>query len=173
MNSRLAMFAALCCLLCDSCGYRTAGRTSATLPNLRTIAIPTFQNETFQFKIEQDLTAAVIHEFLTRTAYRVQSSPEGSDATLKGTVTTISSGPIVFDPNTGRTTKVLLTVSVRYSIVNSQTGAVVREPTEFVFREPYELGADPHSYVPEDAAALQRLSRDLAGSLVTSVIENF
>jgi outer membrane lipopolysaccharide assembly protein LptE/RlpB len=166
-------FTILIPLIATACGYRVAGRTSASLPNVRTIAIPTFQNQTFQFKIEQDLTAAVVHEFLTRTAYRVQSDTDGSDLTLQGSVTSISSGPIVFDPNTGRTARVLLTVGVRFSIIDTKTGAPLREATDLIFREPYELGANTRTYVPEDAPALQRISRDIAASLVSTVIESF
>ena len=155
------------------CGYRAGGHLASTLPNVRTIAIPTFENQTFQFKIEQSLTAAVIREFLTRTSYRVQSSTDGSDAILQGIVTTVSSGPIVFDPASGRTTKVLLTVGVRVSLVDSKTRKAIRDSTDLSFREPYDVSTDPATYFAENGPAMQRLGREVAASVVSTIVENF
>ena len=156
------------------CGYRLANRSVAGLPApIRTLAVPTFRNETFRFKIEQSLTAAVIRELLARTSYRVQSSGEGSDAILNGAVTAIYSSPIVFDPNSGRATEVLITVSLRVSLENASTHEILYEANDLVFREPYQIGSDPAIYFGEDQPALERLSRQVAASLVSTLIGNF
>jgi len=160
--------------LMSACGYRVTGPAIAGLPpQAKTIAIPTFQNQTFQLKIEQKLTAAVIHEFLTRTSYRVQSDPEGSDAILEGIVTSIASGSIVYNPNTGQTTKVLIYVGVRVSLLDSKTRKPLYGPTNLNFKEPYEVSTDPATYFAENSPALDRLSRDVASSLVSTITENF
>ncbi|MBI2818027.1 MAG: LptE family protein [Acidobacteria bacterium] len=169
----LCIITALIALFTTGCGYRAGARSSTMLPNVRTIAVPTFENQTFRFKIEQTLTSAVIHEFLARTRYRVQSGIAGSDAVLNGIVTSIYSGPIVFDPSSGRTTKVLLTVGVRVSITDSKTGQPMFEPTDVMFREPYEVSTDPATYFAENAPALDRLSREVAASIVTTIIQSF
>ena len=156
------------------CGYRMANRPRAGLPPaVRTIAIPTFRNETFRFKIEQSLTTAVIRELLARTSYRVQSSGEESDAILNGVVTAIYSSPIVFDPNSGRTTEVLLTVSLRVSLEDASSHEILFEANDLVFREPYQISSDPTIYFGEDQPALERLSRQVAASLVSTLIGNF
>ena len=161
-------------LLTSACGYRVAGRSSTGLPSqVRTIAVPTFQNQTFQFKIEQKLTAAVIHEFLTRTSYHIQSDPDGSDAIIQGMVTSITSGTIVFDPSSGRTTKALLTIGVRVSVLDAKTRKPIYDATDLSFREPYEVSTDSATYFAEDSPALDRLSRDVASSLVSTILENF
>lgn len=141
--------------------------------SIRTIAIPAFRNETFQFKIEESLTAAVVHEFLARTPYRVQSQEEGSDAVLHGLVTAVYSGPIVFDPNTGRTTEVLMTVTLRVTLLDTQTRQVLYEVNDWVFRESYQVSTDPKSYFGENQPALDRLSRQVAASLVSTLLESF
>jgi outer membrane lipopolysaccharide assembly protein LptE/RlpB len=156
------------------CGYRLAGHSGAGLPAaIRAIAVPAFQNETFTYKIEQSMTAAVIHELLFRTSYRVQTREEGSDAVLNGVVAAISSSPIVFDPNSGRTTEVLLTVSLRVQLLDTSTRQTIYEVNDFVFREPYEVSTDPAVYFGENQPALERLSRRVAASLVASLLENF
>ena len=163
----------LAALAMGGCGYRAGSHSAALLPNVRTIAVPTFENQTFRFKIEQTLTEAVMHEFLARTRYRVQSGTEGSDAVLEGIVTSITSGPIVFDPKTGRTNRVLMTVGVRVSLLDSRTRKPILEPTDLSFREPYEVSPDPETYFAENGPALQRLSRNLAATVVSAIIENF
>ena len=140
---------------------------------IRVIAIPAFRNETLQYKIEQDLTAAVAHEFLTRTSYRTQSQEEGSDAVLQGVVTVIYSSPIVFDPSNGRTTKVLMTVGLRVTIRDTKTGETLWEANDLVFREPYEVSVDPRVYFQENRPALERLSHQVAASLVSTLLGGF
>ncbi len=161
-------------LMAGGCGYRLAGGSRAGFPQtVRTIAIRPFENETFQFKVEQSLTVAVVHAFLSRTGYRIQSEEAGSDAVLLGTVTAIYSSPIVFDPNSGRTTEVLLSVSLRVSLLDTATRRVLYEANDFLFREPYEVSKDPAVYFGENQPALERLSRAVAASLVSTLIENF
>ena len=161
----------LALLAASACGYRLAGRSAPAFPqSLRTIAVPAFQNETFQFKIEQKLTTAVMEEFLSRTSYRVQSATEGSDAILEGAVTSIYSGPIIFDTNSGRTTEVLINVSLRVRLVETATGQVLYEANDLLFRESYEISTDPNMYFGENQAALDRLSHDLAATLVSAIL---
>ena len=151
-----------------------ANRAAPSLPpTVRTIAVPTFRNETYRFKIEQTLTAAVIREMLSRTSYRVQSSEAGSDAVMNGVVTAIYSSPIVFDPSSGRTTEVLITVSMRVTVQDAATRKTLYEADDLVFREPYQISSDPTIYFGEDEAALERLSRQVASSLVSTLIGNF
>ena len=167
----VASIALLASLTASACGYRLAGSSAPALPqSLQTIAVPAFQNQTFQFKIEQKLTAAVMEEFLSRTSYRVQSETEGSDAVLEGTVTAIYSSPIVYDPISGRTTEVLMNVSLRVRLVEIATGQVLYEANDLLFRESYEVSTDPNMYFGENQAALDRLSRDVAATLVAAIL---
>jgi Lipopolysaccharide-assembly len=161
-------------LTSPGCGYRVSGQTSRTLPpSIRTIAIPAFENETLTFKIEQILTTAVVREFLARTPYRVQSSPDGSDATLRGTVKSIYSSPVLFNPESGRTTEVLLTVSLSIVLVSNSTGETLFEANDWLYREPYQISQDPASYFGENQPAMERLSRQVAGSLVSAIMQGF
>ncbi len=154
------------------CGYRVAGGASRVLPpSIHTIAIPTFENQTQTARIEQTLTAAVLQEFLTRTRYRVQASTASSDAILKGVVTSVYSSPTVYDPAINRTTGVLLTVGLRMSLVSATTGETLYETGDWTYREPYEVSRDPDAYLAENQPALERLSRQVAASLVSTVLE--
>ena len=47
-------------LLSTGCGYHTAGQAAKLPAGIHTIAIPTFANNTQNYRIEQILTAAVV-----------------------------------------------------------------------------------------------------------------
>jgi outer membrane lipopolysaccharide assembly protein LptE/RlpB len=172
---RLAALAGLAALLTSgACGYHVAGQTSTVLPpSIRIIAIPAFANQTLTYKIEQNLTSAVMHEFLARTRFRMQSSIEGSDATLTGAVTSLYSSPVLFDSATGRTSEVLLTVGLRIKLVSNADGKTLFEANDWSYREPYQISQDPATYFGENQSALERLSRAVAASLVSAVMEGF
>ena len=62
-----------------ACGYHTAGHAAQLPESVKTIAIPSFKNETLTYRIEQMLTASVVREFNTRTRYHIVNDP-GDDA---------------------------------------------------------------------------------------------
>lgn len=154
------------------CGYRVSGGASRGLPAVvKTIAILPFENETLGFRIEQSLTAAVHQAFLARSPYRVQSVIDASDAVLRGAVVSYYSTPVAFDPRSGRTTEVLLSVSLRLSLTDARTGETLFEAAEWTFRETYEVSQDPAVYFGENQPAAERLSRRMAARLVTMIVE--
>ncbi|MEQ9459402.1 MAG: LptE family protein [Phycisphaeraceae bacterium] len=57
-------------------------------PEVRTIAIATFENRTFLREVEQDLARAIVIEVQKRTAYRI-TTPSAADTILQGTVVSV------------------------------------------------------------------------------------
>ena len=159
--------------LFTGCGYHTAGH-AVTLPdNVRTIAIPSFVNETHTFKIEQMLTSAVVQELTTRTHYHiVNTTSDSADATLNGTVTTSSAAPLTYDSQTGRAASVLVIVGMKISLTDRQ-GKVLYQNPSYVFREQYQVSSQLTSFFEEDSPALERLSREFARTLVSDILEGF
>ena len=82
-------------LVSTGCGYHTAGHTVTLPDNVKTIAVPSFVNDTRTYKIEQTLTAAVVREMVTRTHYQILNRPDSeADATLRGEVLSSSASPL-------------------------------------------------------------------------------
>ena len=155
------------------CGYHPAGRAVQLPPDLHTIAVPVFQNSTTSFRVEQVLTDAVVREFLARTQYKVIShNDSGADAVLHGSVTSSSILPLTSDTATGRTSTVLVTVTMKVSLVDRNGKALFENPS-YLFREQYQLSLDPASFFQEDSPAFQRLARDFARTLVSNILEAF
>jgi outer membrane lipopolysaccharide assembly protein LptE/RlpB len=155
------------------CGYHTAGR-AVTLPaNVKTIAVPSFVNDTQTYKIEQILTDAVVREMVTRTHYQVlNQAGQGADATLRGEVLSSTATPLTYDSQTGRAASVLVTVSMRVSLTDKSGKVLYRNPA-YLFREQYQVSRELTSFFEEDTPALQRLSQDFARTLVSNILEGF
>ena len=156
-----------------SCGYQVAGRGERLPPDIKTIAVPIFVNQSSTFRIEQKLAAAITHEFIERTKFRITPNPTGADAVLKGTVKDVRSGVITFDLNTGRASSLQIQVTADVKLQDLHSKKVVYANPNFVFREEYQVSQTTSGLFQEDQAALDRLSRDLARTLVTEVLENF
>lgn len=157
----------------SGCGYHVAGRASRIPPNIKTIAVVTFENQTARYRIEQRLTQAVVREFLARTGYRIVSDPAAADAVLRGQVTGIETAAVLFDAATGRATTMLVTVHLKVSLEDHATKAILYRNDNFLFRQPYEISTDVSSFFEEQDPALGRLARDFAASLVSAILENF
>jgi outer membrane lipopolysaccharide assembly protein LptE/RlpB len=155
------------------CGYHTAGHAAQLSPDIRTIAVPSFKNETLTYRVEQMLTASVVREFTTRTRYRIVSDPaDDADATLRGTVLSTTASPLAYDTASGRAASVLVVVSMRV-ILTDRHGKVLYENPAYLFREQYEVSQDLATFFEEDSPAFRRLSQDFARTLVSNVLEGF
>jgi outer membrane lipopolysaccharide assembly protein LptE/RlpB len=164
----------LLALLLIGCGYRTAGNAAVEIPrNVHTIAIPGFVSRSPTFRVEQQLTDAVVREFNARTQYHVihQSSAD-ADAVLKGTVLSATSNPLAYDSQTGRAASAVVTVNIQVTLTD-RSGKVLFQNPNYVFRDQYELSRDLNSFFQEDSPAMDRLSRDFARTLVANILESY
>lgn len=169
-----AMAALAGILLCAGCGYRVAGRADLMPKSVRTIAVPAFKNLTTRYQLTERLPAAIGQEFLSRTRYQVVAEPEAADAVLEGTVEKYNAWPTIFDPATGRASAVQISVILSVALRERATGQILFARNHFEVRERYEISAvDQKAYFEESDTALERLSRDVARSVVSAVLERF
>jgi outer membrane lipopolysaccharide assembly protein LptE/RlpB len=172
-RSLLAAIVGMAALLLSGCGYSRAGKAVKIPANVRTIAVPAFGNQTQTFALEQSITAAVVREFISRTKYHVTRDVGGDDdAVLKGTITATQLSPLTYDANTGRASSGLVTVNLKVTLTDKQ-GKVLYEEPNYTFRETYQITREISSFFREESPALDRLSRDVARTLVTSILENY
>lgn len=165
--------AALAAVFAAGCGYHVAGRTSNLPANIHTIAVPAFENKTSQYRIEQRLTEATIHEFLARTRYRIVPDAANAEAVVHGKVLSIEAMPLLFDTVTGRATTMVVSVKCEVSFQEIATKRELYRNNNFLFRNEYEISTDVKSFFQEQDPALGRLARDFASRLVAAITENF
>jgi outer membrane lipopolysaccharide assembly protein LptE/RlpB len=163
-------------ILTASCGYHQSGTTSSLPPDVKVLAIPSFQNQTHTYHLETGLTNAVIREFNTRTKYRiVQSSgtPSGQpDATLQGTVVSAQVAPVAYDSVTGRAATGLVTIVIKVTLT-ARDGRVLYSNPNYTFRDQYQISNELSSFFEEEGPALERLQRDFSRTLVSDIVEAF
>jgi hypothetical protein len=148
--------------------------SAAKLPSdWSTIAVPAFKNDTTRYLIEQQLTQAVIREFITRTKYKVVPGKDSADGILHGEVVSIEAAPVLFNATTGQVTTMLVTVHAKVQLVDSKTEKTLYQNEDMVFRDEYQISTDVQSFFEEQNPALERMSRDFASHLVADVLENF
>jgi hypothetical protein len=169
---RIAILAA-CAALLAGCGYHVGGRADMMPKTVKTIAVQPFGNVTTRYKLAQQLPADITREFISRTRYRIVTDPAQADAVLTGKVVNFGSYPSIFDPASGRGTGVQAVVSLQLTLTERATGKVLFNRPGQEFRERYEISVDPVAYFDESSAALDRLSRDVARSVVSAILENF
>jgi hypothetical protein len=157
----------------SSCGYHVAGKANVLPKGVQTIAIPPFANLTTRDKIADLLTAAIGREFISRAHYQIVTDPNAADAVLSGAVVTFNAYPTVLDPKTGRAAGVQAIVVMQISMRERATNAVLFNRPNMEFRQNYEISVDPKAYFDESAAAMDRLSREVARSVVSAILENF
>ena len=161
------------CLLATSCGYHVGGKADLLPKNIQTIAIPAFGNVTTRFKISERLATALTREFISRTRYQIVADPSQAQAVLTGAVTNYLSNPTIFDPATGRASGIQAIVIMQITLTDRTTGKVLFTRPSFEVRERYEISNNPRVYLEESDAAIDRVSRDVARSVVSAVLENF
>jgi outer membrane lipopolysaccharide assembly protein LptE/RlpB len=165
----------------SGCGYHVAGHNDALPKSIRVIAVPALENKTTSYRIEQRLTAATIHQFLSSTPYKIVSTPDGSDAVLRGKVLTVEAVPLLFvttpatttQASTTRATTMLVTMRCDVTLTESATEKILYHNDNFVFRNEYEISTDVKSFFEEQDPALDRMAGDFAKRLVAAITENF
>jgi outer membrane lipopolysaccharide assembly protein LptE/RlpB len=161
-------------LALTGCGYHTAGSATHLPKTVHTLAVPTFANRTQSFHTEVAFTNAVIREFTSRTPYRVLATdkPDAGDAVLEGTVNTYQVIPLLYNVQTGQSASYLITINASVKLLDRDK-RVLYENKTYTFRQEYQTTQDLVSFIQEDPAAVQRLSRDFAQALVSDILESF
>ncbi|MCS7081102.1 MAG: LPS assembly lipoprotein LptE [Chloracidobacterium sp.] len=161
------------CLGAGPCGYRRLDAGGALPPDVKTLAVQPFTNQTLRYRIEQRFTNAVIEEILRRRLpVTLINDPEKADAVLSGDIKAVTTGQALVDD---RGTVRLFQIAVRCGVtLRDQTrNHILFDNPNLEFRGEYEFSSDPRSFFNEEDPAVERLARDFARSVVTTMLERF
>ncbi|MFN7945608.1 MAG: LptE family protein [Blastocatellia bacterium] len=153
--------------------YKPAGRGENLPSHIRTLAILPLQNQALRFKVEQRFTAALVDEALRRArALKIVSSAEGADAVMTGTIRSFGWRGAVID-DFGRARIFEITIVASLTVRDQTTNKVIFDNQNYVFRGEYEISGDPQTFFNEEGAAVSRIARDFAKSVLTTILEGF
>jgi outer membrane lipopolysaccharide assembly protein LptE/RlpB len=157
----------------SGCGYHTLGAATHLPPDVHTLSVPLFISRTESYHTETVMTDAVIREFAARTRFRVtpDSNPD-ADAVLQGTILKEAIAPLTYNAATQESSSFLITIVASVTLTG-RDGKVLYENKNYVYREQFQSTTDLPTFIQENPAAMERLSRQFARQLVADVLEGF
>jgi hypothetical protein len=162
-------------VIISACGYRVRSSVGILPSGIKTLGIPTFQNLTTEYKIEQLITGAVLKEFSLRTRTSVSSNSSGVDAVLLGEIRRVSSVPVTFgtQPSGSQTfgSAFQITVQVSVKLMRTSDSAIIWKNEDFLYQERYDLNTHVRDFFSEENPALDRLARNFAASLASLILD--
>ena len=162
---------ALALLGLSGCGYHTLGAATHLPPDVRTLSVPVFATRTEAYHTEVVMTDAVIREFAARTRFRVTpDAGSDADAVLHGTILKEAVTPLTYNSLTQESSSFLITLVVSVTLTG-RDGKILYENKNYVFRQQYQSTTDLPTFLQENPAAVERLSREFAHQLVADVLE--
>jgi outer membrane lipopolysaccharide assembly protein LptE/RlpB len=157
----------------SGCGYHTLGAATHLPPDVRTLSVPVFATRTETYHTETVMTNAVIREFATRTRFRVTpDATPNADAVLQGTILKEVMAPLTYNASTQESSSFLITIVASVTLTG-RDGKILYENKNYVFRQQYQSTTDLPTFLQENPAAVERLSREFARALVADVLEGF
>lgn len=178
--------------LLSSCGYHVGGKADLVPKSIQTIAIPPFANPSIHYRLTDQLPRDIEREFLARTRFKIEHDPRVADAVLNGSINSVATFPTIYDPISGKATSVQAIVSMSITLVERSTGRVLYSNSNFQAKQSFDIAASTivspgqssggtsvndqisaHNFFDESGPAYDRLGRDIARQVVSSVVENF
>ena len=157
----------------SGCGYHTLGAATHLPPDVKTLSVPVFATRTESYHTETVMTNAVLRELAARSRFRV--TPDASayaDAVLRGTILKEAVAPLTYNSSTQQSSSFLITIVASVTLTG-RDGKVLYENKNYVFRQQYQATTNLPTFLQENPAAVERLSREFARALVADVLEGF
>ena len=175
---RRAVFALALSAATAGCGYALAGRGSFLPAYIRTVGIPQLENRSTLVRGELLLTDKIREEFIGRGKYNVRPDIAGADAILSGAITGFSVQPVGFTEQQGAS-RYLFTLTMSVQFTDARTNEVLWSNDLLTFREEYELqtrsstAIEGTAFLDQEASSFDRISNDIARTVVTAILEAF
>jgi hypothetical protein len=163
--------------LTSGCGYALAGRGSFLPDYIRTVGIPPLENRT-TFQVEQVLTEKIRTEFIGRGKYTVVPEETGAQAVLEGAINGITVQPVGFTEQQ-LASRYLFTLTMRVSFTDATTNEVLWSNEALTFRGEYDLQTQSNvalegaAFSDLERTSIERISTDVARTVVTAILEAF
>ena len=162
-------------LLLSGCGYRLASTVNPMLDNYDSIAIPYFENKTFEAEAVTIFTYAVINEFVESKRLKVEGIDK-ADLILYGTVVSLIENSIGYS-NDDKALEYRIWATLELSLEEKSTGTVLWKRKQLTHDNEY-LSADlrTEEITVVDASkrkALVLLAEDLAERIHDSIVQGF
>jgi hypothetical protein len=157
-------------VLCTGCaGYRLGPVQPAAMKDVKTIAVPTFSNESLMPRLEVIMANSVIKHLQQDGTYKLGST-ENADAILEGTVMSITRSPSrAVRGNVIAASEFRLALNVDFKIKRRSTGAVL-DQRSVTGNTSFFVSSDVQQ---DEQQALPLAAEDAAIKLVSQISEGW
>lgn len=162
----IRLLAVLClAALLSGCGYKLGEIRPTPMRSVRTLAVPTFKNKTYEPRVEVILADTTIKQFQEDGTYPIVSD-DTADAILYCTLTKIERHSVrSVQNNVLATAEFQITLRVAYQVVDRVTGVILMEGTvsgNSTFFSDNDLQTTERQAIP---AAAHNIAIDLVAKL--------
>jgi outer membrane lipopolysaccharide assembly protein LptE/RlpB len=171
-------------MLASSCGYRLSGMGSLVPDGAKTIAVPTFINDTNEPSVDVEVTKAVVDEFIADGRLRVVGL-ETADLALRGKVAKYEAVALSYTPDAFvQQYQVKLTVDASLEDRRAKKVLWQEKGIEAIFISDYPISYEFDPALNKNVAnirqtkigkeaAIKKASQDIAFTLRSRVLEGF
>lgn len=168
MKTRIAFFLTVA-LAVAGCGYKLGEVRPTPMRSVRSLAVPTFKNNTFESRIEVLFADTLIKKLQQDGTYRIVNTGQ-ADAVVHCTIEKIERGSLrSVQNNVLATSEFRLTVTARYEVVDQGTGRVLMQGT-VTGNTSFFSGNDLQTL---ERQGLSNAAIDLADNLATRLTEGW
>jgi hypothetical protein len=165
------LFAISLSMIVNVCGYKPAGKGKSLPADIKTIAVPVFQNSSLKYRVEGRFTSAVIEEILKRArGLHVVTNKENADAVIEGDIRGFRATGSILDDR-GRTRVWNVRIVVNVVVRDLRTHKILFQNPRMSFEGEYELSDDPQSFFNEENPAVDRIAKDFAQTIISTIME--
>lgn len=157
-------------LLLTSCGYYNPGLLSDNAGEKITLAVPIWDNRTNELGLENRIHNA-LHDWLGQSnRLQIADSTASASHELTGTIISVTYPGLSYDAtDQARSLKAKLTM--RYSLLEKETGLVLLERERQVFEQSYTTGTSSAQTNANKRKALEIIADDLAEHLYIRIFQ--
>ncbi|MFQ5458163.1 MAG: LPS assembly lipoprotein LptE [Myxococcota bacterium] len=154
---------ALLALPVAGCGVHFVERSDAIPENLKTVAIPLWENQTSEPGLDTIFTNAAVKEFSTK-GWLKPASMEGADTILEGRIELIDIQPLSFS-SVAIELENRISVTASVTLRRSDDRSILWSSSRLVGEEEYDTTPDFNVNLRNREQALRKLAIDMAGTV--------
>lgn len=158
-------------LVGTGCGYRFGGERFGPSPEIRSIAIPTFINETYEAGIETIVTNALLRELIKDRRVKIVGEDE-ADAIMEGTVRSFSTSSVAYDP-TGVVLEYRTWVVLDVLLKRNKKAGVLWSKRGLTESDVYRVSSDVLFTEAEKERAIRKIAEEFAKRIRRRLFEGF
>ncbi len=155
-----------------ACGYHLAGTGTTLPPYIKKIYIPPINNMTPRAEVQSFFTAAIREEMIKRGKKVVDREAE-ADAELIGTITAFRMVPVGITTS-GEGRRFSIIIAGKFYLKDLRTQRIIFQSSSYTYRAEYQAeGTKGVNFLSLQADAIDRIAREFARSMVSTILEGF